>query len=102
MIACEVDVLACHHTHVGVKRQAAEFALAGPGRMSGRHAAVEVEDGRGVAGAKEVEVEVDTADLGRARDWLGSPRAASRREQRKPGASQSFSPDACRSARREP
>src|SRR5438309_1921162 len=45
-------------------------------RVRGRHAAVEVENGRCISVAEEVEMEVHAADIGRAGDWFWSSRCA--------------------------
>ena len=74
MMAREVDVLAGHDTHIRIECEIAELAFAGTDGMSGRHAAVEVEDGRGVAGAEEVEVEMHAADVRGTRHRLWSTR----------------------------
>jgi len=71
--AGEVDVLAFHDAHVDVERLVAERALAVSDRVGGRDSAVEVEYRRGIAGAEEVEVEVGSEDVGRARTGLGAP-----------------------------
>jgi hypothetical protein len=102
MIALEIDVLARHDAHVCVECQVAELALAGADRMGGSDAAIEIEDGGGIAAAEEVEVEMRTKDVGGARDGLWSSRgAAGRYEQWDSHAGESYSADACRCARYE-
>src|SRR4029077_133986 len=95
----EVDVLAFHDAHVDVERLIAELAAARTDRVGGRNAAIEVENGRRVARAEEVEVEVRTEDVGRARDSLWSSGCAPcGSQQRDAGGGQGDTANAGRSA----